>query len=133
MLVQELMIKKENIITIAPETSLKEALIVMKKNSVKSLVVNKRHENDAYGIITYKNILNSVIANEGDIDLLHVYDIYSKPAFQISKELDVKYASQIMLLHNVKRLLVIDHNELKGIITTTDILKVLIENIYDIS
>ena len=68
----------------------------------------------------------------GDIDLLRVYDIYSKPAFQISKELDVKYASQTMLKSGVKRLLVIDNNELEGILTISDILDVLLQSVKDV-
>jgi predicted transcriptional regulator len=96
------------------------------------LIVNKLKPHDAYGILTYKNILQSIVANDGDIDLLRVYDIYTKPAFQISKELDVKYAAQIMVKSSVKRLLVIDHNELEGILTMSDILGVLLESVKEV-
>ena len=131
MLVQDVM-KKENLAIISPMTPVRDALNVMRKRKVKSLIVNKLKPHDAYGILTYKNILQSIVANDGDIDLLRVYDIYSKPALQISKELDVKYAAQIMVRSSVKRLLVIDNNELEGILTMTDILSILLESVKEI-
>jgi predicted transcriptional regulator len=93
------------------------------------LVVNKTKPHDAYGMLTYKNILHSIVANDGDIDLLRVYDIYSKPAFQISEELD---AAQTMVNGGVKRLLVIDNNELEGILTMTDILGILLDSVKSV-
>jgi predicted transcriptional regulator len=131
MLVQDVM-KKENLAIISPMTPVRDALNVMRKRKVKSLIVNKLKPHDAYGILTYKNILQSIVANDGDIDLLRVYDIYSKPALQISKELDVKYAAQIMVRSSVKRLLVIDNNELEGILTMTDILGILLESVKEV-
>ena len=132
MLVKEVMVEASKIVKVSPMMPVREALNMMRTRRVKSLVVDKLKPNDAYGMLTYKNILTSIIANDGDIDLLRVYDIYSKPAFQISEELDVKYAAQIMVKGGVKRLLVIDNNELEGILTMTDILGVLLESVKDV-
>lgn len=132
MLVKEVMVEASKIVKVSPMMPVREALNIMRTKKVKSLVVNKLKPHDAYGMLTYKNILTSIIANDGDIDLLRVYDIYSKPAFQISEQLDVKYAAQIMVKGGVKRLLVIDDNELEGILTMTDILGVLLESVKEV-
>lgn len=132
MLVKEVMVEESKIVKVSPMMPIREALNIMRDKKVKSLVVDKIKPHDAYGMLTYKNILTSIIANDGDIDLLRVYDIYSKPAFQISEELDVKYAAQIMVKGGVKRLLVIDNNELEGILTMTDILGVLLESVKEV-
>jgi CBS domain-containing protein len=132
MLVKDIMVPVGKIIKVSPMTPVREALNIMRDTKIKSLVVDKLKPHDAYGMLTYKNILNSIIANDGDIDLLRVYDIYSKPAFQISAELDVKYAAQVMVKGSVKRLLVIDNNELEGILTMTDILGVLLESVKEV-
>lgn len=126
MLVADIM-TTENLVIISPMASIREALNTMREEKVKSLIVNKLSPSDAYGILTYKNILQSIVAEEGDIDLLNVYDICSKPAIQISKELNVKYAAQMMVNQSIKRILVIDDNELEGILTMTNILEVLME------
>lgn len=129
MLIKELMVPKNMVITIEPLAKIREALTLMRTHHVKSLVVNKSNSNDAYGLLTFKNILYSVVASDGDIDLLRVYDIYSKPTIQLSGELDVKYAAQMMMNNSIKRILVIDNNELQGILTMTDILGVLMDNL----
>lgn len=132
MLVKNIMVGVEKIVQVSPMMPVREALNIMRETKVKSLVVTKLKPHDAYGMLTYKNILSSIIANDGDIDLLRVYDIYSKPAFQVSEQLDVKYAAQIMVNSGVKRLLVIDNNELEGILTMTDILGELLNNVKDV-
>jgi signal-transduction protein with cAMP-binding, CBS, and nucleotidyltransferase domain len=118
---------KTNLTTISPMASVREALNKMRETKVKSLIVEKLSPSDAYGIMTFKNILQSIVAEDGDIDMLNVYDICSKPAIQISKELNVKYAAQMMVNQSIKRVLVIDNNELEGILTMTNILDVLMK------
>jgi len=132
MLVQDVMIEADKIIKVSPMMPVREALNLMRETKVKSLIVNKTKPHDAYGLLTYKNILTSIIANDGDIDLLRVYDIYSKPALQVSKQLKVKYAAQIMVKSSVKRLLVVDNNELEGFLTMTDILGELLESVKEV-
>ncbi len=130
MLVSDVMIKG-NLAIISPIAPVRDALMLMRETKVKSLIVNKLRPSDAYGLLTYKNILYSIISNDGDIDLLRVYDICSKPAIQVSKQLDLKYASQLMVKNNVKRLLVVDNNELEGILTMTDILTLFLESVEE--
>ena len=129
MLTKEIMTPKEKLITISPMGSIRDALKLMKTHSVRSIIVEKQQAAGAYGLLTYKNVLQSVVAEDGDIDLLNVYDIASSPAFSVSQELDVKYAAQLMVNASIKRLLVIDNNELKGILTMTNIIEILIGNV----
>ncbi len=112
---------------VSPLSSLRDAMKMMRDKKVKSLVVDRKNEHDAYGIITYTTILKEIIADDGDIDLLNVYDVSTKPALYISKELDVKYVAKLMTNQNIKRLLVFSNNRLEGIISMSDILKAVIE------
>jgi CBS domain-containing protein len=104
-----------------PYATLKEALILMKEKRLKSLVVDKNSPSDAYGIITNTQILKAILAEDGDIELLNVYDVYNKPAFSVSSKIDVKYAAKTMIEHNIKRVVVTDNNELKGVLSITDL------------
>ncbi|MGD9553062.1 MAG: CBS domain-containing protein [Arcobacteraceae bacterium] len=114
-------IMKTNVTTIKPYATLKEALQLMKRKNLKSLIVEKSCDSDAYGIITNTQILRKIMAQDGDIELLNVYDIYKKPAFSVSSKIDVKYAAKIMMEHNIKRVAVTDNNELKGVLSVTDL------------
>ncbi len=128
MLVEEIMTRHESLVIIPQMSTVREALQTMKRHRVRSLVVEKNGIHGAYGLVTFKNILQSIVAEEGDIDLLNVYDIAVSPSISVSTQLDVKYAARMMVKGSIKRLLVIDNNELHGMITMTDIITVLMED-----
>ena len=129
MLVENVMTPKDKLITISPMATVRDALKMMRENKVRSIIVEKNGENGAYGLVTFKNILQSIVAEDGDIDLLNVYDIASVPAISVSAKLNIQYASKMMVKSSIKRLLVIDNNELKGILTMTDIIEVLMDSV----
>ena len=128
-LVKDAMKPKAEVITISTMAKVRDVLEAMNHNNVKSVVVNKTNPHDAYGIVTYSNILEALFSNDGDMDLLNVYDIASKPMVQISKELDVKYAARMMVNHKITRLLVTVNGELEGLLTMNDIMKVLLKEV----
>lgn len=125
MLVKDIM--KSNVITISAFATVREAMHLMRQHSIKSLVVEKGNEHDAYGLVTYNDILKTIVAEEGDIDLINVYDICTKPALIVSRELDVKYVARLMVNMSIQRILVTSANELVGIITMNDIVSAILE------
>lgn len=127
MLVRDIMIT--NVVTISPLASVREAMSVMRQHGIKSLVVEKNGLHDAYGILTYSNILKTIIAEEGDIDLLNVYDICTKPALIISRELDVKHAARMMVQMGLQRLLVTSNNALVGIVNKNDLVSAILAQV----
>ena len=126
-LVKEVMVT--DVVCVSPFAKLREALSLMKKHNVKSLVVEKQHPNDAYGLITYTNVLKTVVAEEGDIDLLNVYDACAKPVIRVRKSLAVRQVASLMTEHRVKRILVLEDNDLLGFVTMDDIMAVLLEQV----
>ena len=129
MLVENVMTPKDQLVIISPMETVREAIKLMKTHKVRSIIVDKNTEDGAYGLVTFKNILQSIVAEDGDIDLLNVYDIASTPAFSVSAKLDVKYAARMMVQNSIKRLLVLDNNELYGILTMTDIIGILMDSV----
>ena len=129
MLVKEVMTPKEKLVILSQTSTVRDALAKMRTHGIRSVIMDKSNPHGAYGIVTFKNILQSIIAEDGDIDLLNVYDIANAPAISVSAQLDIKYAARMMVSSSIKRLLVIDNNELLGILTMTDIIGVLMDSI----
>ncbi len=123
--VKDLMAK--DLIVVAPNAPLKEGLRLMKKHGVKSVIVDKGRPGDAYGLLQYRDVAKAIISNEGDIDLLNVYDVATKPVIQVSKELETKYVGKLMLDYGIKRILVVDNNNLEGFISLTDVIGDIID------
>ena len=126
-LVKDVMVN--DVVCVSPFAKLREALSLMKNHNVKSLVVEKQHPNDAYGLITYTNVLKTVVAEDGDIDLLNVYDACAKPALAVGKSLAVRQVASLMTEHRVKRILVLEDNDLLGFVNMDDIMAVLLEQV----
>ena len=129
MLVKDVMTPKEKLISVHPTATVREALKLMRTHAVRSIIVEKTDTDGAYGLVTFKNILQSIVAEDGDIDLLNVYDIAAIPAMGVSAQLNVKYAAKMMVNSSIKRLLIIDNNELQGILTMTDIIGILMDSV----
>lgn len=126
-IVEDVMTPEEKIVKISPYATLRELLKLMEEKNVKSVIVERTNPHDAYGIVTYTSILKAIYSNEGDMDLTNVYDIATKPLIQVVSQLDIKYAAQLMVSQNVTRLSVTWEGALVGLITMTDITRVLIQ------
>lgn len=122
-------IMKKDVVTVSALATVREALLVMKENGVKSLVVDKRHPGDAYGLVSYRDVARAVIADDGDIDLLNVYDIAEKPALQVSQHIEVRYLARLMIRYSAKSVLVIDNNDLQGFVSDTDVVGSIIDRV----
>ena len=125
MLVKDIM--RTDVVTISALATLREAMQAMREHKVKSLVVDKRDAHDAYGLITYTNILRTIVAEEGDIDLINVYDVCTKPAISVHEELDVRHVARLMVRQSFRRVIVLRDNELQGILTRNDIVGSILE------
>jgi CBS domain-containing protein len=125
MLVKDIM--KTEVITISPLATLRDAMAKMSKHKVKSLVVERRDESDAYGLLTYTAILRTIVAEEGDIDLINVYDVCSKPAISVPPGMHLKYVARLMAKHRLSRLVVLETGDMVGIVTMNDIVGEVLE------
>ena len=119
MLVKDIM--QTEVITISPLATVREAMAKMRRHKVKSLVVERRDETDAYGIVTYSSILRTIVSEEGDIDLINVYDICIKPALIVPQTMHVKYVARMMISQFQRRVVVLECGQLIGLVTMNDI------------
>ncbi|WP_026819343.1 CBS domain-containing protein [Arthrobacter castelli] len=124
--VKDVMVPK--VVTISPYSTLREAIAAMKDRQVKSLVVDGQHPHDAYGLLTYSELLHTVVAEEGDVDLLNVYDAATIPAITVGADLSLRQAAALMSRYHLNRLVVVEGNHLVGLLAMNDILARLMED-----
>ncbi len=112
------------IIYVWTEDNVIEAARLMRKNNISSLLV--REKGNFPGILTEKNIINRVVAEEiypGDVK---VREIMSTPLITISMNESIEKAAELMKRKKIRRLVVKDKENIVGIITETDITKHLV-------
>ncbi len=109
------------LIYIDSEDNVIKAAFLMRENNISSLLV--KHKGDFVSIVTEKDIINKVVAEElypGDVK---VNKIMSKDLFTVSKNESIEEAAKLMRKKGVRRLVVLEDERIVGIITETDIAK----------
>jgi signal-transduction protein with cAMP-binding, CBS, and nucleotidyltransferase domain len=96
--------------------SVRDAVQLMKEENVQALLIKKRNNADANGIITVYDIIKGVIIPNKTLDEVSVYEIMTKPVLSISAHLNVKYVPSLMFNYTVKVAPVEENGEYIGII-----------------
>ena len=73
-----------------------EAIEMMKGEGVRALIVDRRGPEDAYGIVTQRDIAYIVLAADGDPTDVLVHEIQSKPLVVVNPDLDVRDVARLM-------------------------------------
>jgi predicted transcriptional regulator len=115
--------------TIDGVATVDEALKKMKSLKTAVLVVNKRHENDEYGLITCGDIARHVLAKDRAPNRVNVYEIMNKPVISVHPDMDIRYCSRLFAEYNLVRAPVIDHRTLVGIVSPNSL---VLDGLYKI-
>ncbi len=107
------------VLIVDPEATVFEAAKKMVEKDVGSLVV--RGKKGELGIITERDILRRVVADEKDPRKVKVREIMSSPVITCTPETTIDEAAALMAMGRVRRLPVVDNDKVVGIITAYDI------------
>lgn len=97
-----------------------QAIRIMRDEGLRSLVIDKRHDGDEFGMIVIHDIADKVIARGRAPARVSVYEIMSKPAITVDAAMDIKYAIRLLTRIDLSRALVVDNGEPIGIVTLRD-------------
>lgn len=110
-----------NIVIVEGTTTVCQAVKLMRTKQVSTLIVNRRHLQDAYGIVTENDIVTKVIAYGTDPKKIKVYQIMTKPCIVINPDLGIEYVARLFAHTGIHCAPVIK-DELIGIISVQDII-----------
>ncbi len=97
-----------------------QAIAIMKKHQISSLVIDRRHEGDEYGLLVVADIATKLIANDRSPARANVYEIMSKPVLTLDRNMDIKYATRLLSRFGISRALVTEQGTVVGIVTLRD-------------
>lgn len=121
---------KKDVKTIREMDSINKAITTMIDLDVSSLVVERNDDNDAFGMITRKDIVEALIPEiETGVEAMLVEDIMSKPVITVNPDLSIFQCYQMMRMMGVRRMPVVDDKELVGILSSTDLFHYLTKDI----
>lgn len=128
-------IMSSDVISLNLNDSLYDAERLFKENKIRHIPVVKN--NDLIGILSLSDLLRISFVeafgpNEGVVDstiysMLDIEQVMAKNPVYVSSNESVKDVAQILSENKFHALPIVDNHVLKGIVTTTDLLKYLLE------
>jgi CBS domain-containing protein len=115
-------IMTREVVTIKGFYTVDQAVRLMREKQVHALIVDRRTETDAYGMISDADIVYEVAAYGLDPKLVRVYEIMTKPCVAVAPDLGVEYVARLFQQTDIRMAPVIGET-LLGVISITDILQ----------
>jgi signal-transduction protein with cAMP-binding, CBS, and nucleotidyltransferase domain len=94
-----------------------EAMRKMKTLQRAVLIVNKRHADDEYGLVTVADITRHVLAKDRAPDRVNVYEIMTKPAISVHADMDIRYCARLFANFELVRAPVLEGREVIGMVS----------------
>ena len=99
-----------------------EAMALMRRHTISSLVVNRRDGDDEFGLLVVSDIAAQVIAADRAPERMHVYEVMSKPVLTLPSDMQARYATRLLVRLGLSRAIVVDHDRnLLGMATLRDL------------
>ncbi|BAZ10004.1 hypothetical protein NIES4071_18180 [Calothrix sp. NIES-4071] len=114
-------IMTHDVATVRSSATVSEAVKLMKARDWRALIVERRHPQDAYGIITNSDIISKVVAYGKNPSKVRVYEIMTKPCITVNPDLGVEYVARLFADNHLLQAPVIQ-GELIGIVSASDII-----------
>ena len=116
-------IMQKNVITIESVKKAHDAAIILKEKEISFLVVVK--EGKPIGIVSERDIVRKIVADNNDAQTTQLETIMSKNFKWVEPNASIESAVQKMLNNNIRRLVVLENENLAGVITQTDLTEFL--------
>ncbi|MEA2094907.1 MAG: CBS domain-containing protein [Pseudomonadota bacterium] len=113
-------VMKKNFDMVDGMMTVEYALKTMKHVETKSLIVQKRDDNDEYGMVLISDIARQVLALDRSPLRVNIYEIMSKPVLTLDPEMDIRYAARLFDRFELSRAPVIENRQVIGIVSYTD-------------
>ena len=97
-----------------------DALQQMQHTDTKCLIVNKRDDNDEYGMVMLSDIATQVLAKDRSPQRVNIYEIMSKPVVTVHPEMDIRYCARLFERFGISRAPVVENRQVIGIVSHTD-------------
>jgi CBS domain-containing protein len=127
-------IAERDYVTLSPDTLVGEAAKIMRDKGTLSVLVSGKDSNEPIGVVTERDILNRVVAENKGPFKVTLKQVMSSPLVTISEEESVKDAVLLMRSKHIRRLAVKNTGgKVTGIITLMTVVRNIPSNKVDLA
>ena len=98
-----------------------EALNSMEYPDTRTLIVDKRHDDDEYGVVMFRDMAKKVLAVDHSPNRVNIYEIMSKPVLSVHPDMDIRYCTRLFDRFGLSRAPVLENQKIIGLVSYTDI------------
>ncbi|MCG6867093.1 MAG: CBS domain-containing protein [Thiogranum sp.] len=113
-------VMKHNFDMIDGKMTVRDALNAMKHVETKCLIVDKRNQDDEYGMVLISDIAKQVLAKDRAPERVNIYEIMTKPVMSIDPDMDIRYCARMFEQFGLSRAPVVENDKVIGIVSFTD-------------
>jgi CBS domain-containing protein len=107
----------EKLLELDGMATVSQALQTMKSENIDTVIINKRDNNDAFGIVLLSDIAKKVLAKDRAPARVNLYEIMSKPVIPVEPDMDVRYVARLFDRFGLSSAPVIDAGKVIGIVS----------------
>lgn len=100
--------------------TVQDVLDKMKHVDTKCVIIDKRHDDDEYGILMISDIAKEVLAKNRAPERVNVYEVMSKPVITVDGDMDIRYCARLFDKFGLSRAPVLENGKVIGIVSFTD-------------
>ena len=98
-----------------------QALAAMKAEKSDVVIVKKRNENDAFGILLLPDIAKKVLAKDRAPARVIIYEIMSKPVIPVEPDMDVRYVARLFDRFGLSNAPVVEKGQVIGVVSYSEL------------
>ena len=115
-------IMQKGIVTVDGMFTAREAAAKMRAEKVPYLLVEKRHKDDAWGILVVQDFIEGVVIANRSPDEVNVYEIMTKPIITVPADMDIRFVARLIHRAGIRRAPVEENRELIGMISLSSLI-----------
>jgi len=94
-----------------------EAIRDMTAANAHSVLVDKRSDDDEYGIVLTSDIAKHVLAKDRSPERVNIYEIMTKPVLSVRPGMSIRYCARMLDHFGISTVPVVENGEVLGIVT----------------
>ncbi len=98
-------------------STVQDGIDKLKQSNAHTLFIDRRHDNDEYGIVVLADIAKKILAVDKAPERVNLYEIMTKPVLQINPDMDIRYVARIFDQFGLSTSPVVENHKIIGVIT----------------
>jgi len=100
----------------------RDAAAKMRAEGCRCLLVEKRHPDDAWGIVVVQDFIKGVLVAGRSPAEVNIYEIMTKPVITVPADMDIRYVARLLFHAGIRRAPVEKNGDIIGVISLSSLI-----------